>query len=54
MLCLIIIELSQLGVKIKSKDEGGQIGTYAAGRGFYSTFQTAKEFGIIKEYPVFI
>ena len=50
----IFYEVDNLGHRVlvkpgNNKDEGGQIGTYGAGRGFHSTFQTAKEFGIIKE-----
>ena len=51
---VIFYEVDNLGHRVlvkpgDTKDEGGQIGTYGAGRGFHSTFQTAKEFGIIKE-----
>ena len=32
-----------------AKDEGGETGIYGADRGFHSTYQTAKDFGILKE-----
>jgi feruloyl esterase len=51
---IIFYEINNLGHRIlvkpgNNKDEGGETGTYGADKGFYSTFQTAKDFGIIKE-----
>ena len=51
---VIFYEVDNLGHRVlvkpgNHKDEGGEIGTYGAGRGFHSTYQTAKDFGIIKE-----
>jgi feruloyl esterase len=47
-------EIDNLGHRILVKpgnknDEGGETGTYGADRNFHSTFQTAKDFGIIKQ-----
>jgi poly(hydroxyalkanoate) depolymerase family esterase len=47
-------EIGNLGHRIlvkpgNKKDEGGETGTYGADRGFHSTYQTAKDFGIIKQ-----
>lgn len=46
-------EIADLGHKILVKpgdknDEGGETGTYGTDRGFHATFQTARDFGIIK------
>ena len=51
---IIFYEVDNLGHRVlvkpgNNKDEGGEIGTYGAGKGFHSTYQTAKDFGIIKE-----
>lgn len=51
---IIFYEIDNLGHRImvkpgNKKDEGGETGTYGADRGFHSTFQTAKDFGIIKQ-----
>ena len=47
-------EVNNLGHRIlvkpgAGKDEGGEVGMYGMNKNFHSTFQTAKEFGIIKE-----
>ena len=51
---IIFYEVDNLGHRVlvkpgNNKDEGGEIGTYGAGKDFHSTYQTAKDFGIIKE-----
>ncbi len=51
---VILYEVKNLGHKIMIKpgekeDEGGQTGTYGSNKGYHSTYQTAKEFGILKK-----
>ncbi len=51
---IIFYEIDNLGHRILVKpgnknDEGGETGTYGADRNFHATFQTAKDFGIIKQ-----
>lgn len=51
---IIFYEVDNLGHRVlvkpgNYKEEGGEIGTYGAGKNFHSTYQTAKDFGIIKE-----
>jgi feruloyl esterase len=46
-------EIDNLGHRVlvkpgNKKDEGGETGTYGTDRNFHSTYQTAKDFGIIK------
>lgn len=50
---LIYYEVDNLGHRIlvnpgPAPDQGGEAGTYGAARGFHSTWQTAKDFGILK------
>lgn len=51
---IIFYEVDNLGHRIlvkpgNHKDEGGETGMYGAAKNFHSTYQTAKDFGIIKE-----
>ncbi len=51
---VVVYEISNLGHKIlvkpgNKKTEGGQIGTYGVDKGFHSTYQTGKDFGILKQ-----
>lgn len=51
---LIFYEVDNLGHRIlvkpgNNKDKGGETGMYGAAKNFHSTYQTAKDFGIIKE-----
>ncbi len=51
---LIFYEINNLGHRLLIKpgsknDEGGQTGLFGVDKGFHSTYQTAKEFGILKE-----
>ena len=51
---LIYYEINNLGHRIlvspgNNKYEGGKTGTYGTDRGFHSTWQTAKDFGLINE-----
>jgi len=50
---IIFYDINNLGHKLmikpgENKNEGGQIGIYGTDKGYHSTFQTAKDFGIIK------
>lgn len=50
---LIFYEIDNLGHKLlikpgEDEDEGGQTGIFGVDKGFHSTFQVAKEFGIVK------
>lgn len=50
---VILYEINNLGHRLLIKpgdkeDEGGQTGLFGVDRGYHSTYQTAKEFGIIK------
>lgn len=53
-IAIIFYEVDNLGHRIlvkpgNNKDEGGETGMYGAAKNFHSTYQTAKDFGIIKE-----
>lgn len=50
---VILYEVKNLGHRLmikpgKNENEGGQTGIFGVNKGFHSTYQTAKEFGIIK------
>jgi poly(hydroxyalkanoate) depolymerase family esterase len=52
---IILYEVNNLGHRLMIKpgdkeNEGGQTGIFGVDKGFHSTYQTAKEFGIIKKY----
>lgn len=50
---VLLYEVDNLGHRVLVKpgpgdDEGGETGTYGADKGYYSIYQTAKEFGILR------
>jgi poly(hydroxyalkanoate) depolymerase family esterase len=51
---VILYEINHLGHRLlvkpgEKEDEGGQTGIFGVDRGFHSTYQTAKDFGILKK-----
>jgi feruloyl esterase len=52
---VIFYEVNDLGHRLmikpgKKENEGGQTGMFGVNKGFHSTYQTAKEFGILKNH----
>lgn len=50
---VVLYEIDNLGHRLLVKpgpgnNEGGEVGTYGADKGYYSIYETAKEFGILK------